>query len=175
MNKPWVDIVIGSKSDGGYVEGATKVFEACDVDFAVSVISAHRHEEKLTKHCQQVIAQGASSVIAGAGWSAALPGAIAAKIKFSLQVFGVAIPSNEFPSAMDAMLSISRMPGGCPVLFAGIGKAGFENVALSACQGIAAGGDILADSIKEKVAAYIRDRAGEPVDALEEKQEKKEE
>ncbi len=168
MNKPWVDIIIGSEHDRQYGEGATKVFDAGGVECAVSVISAHRHEEQLTKHCQQVKAQEASSVIAGAGWAAALPGIVAAKLKFALQVFGVAIKSDEFPNALDAMLAISRMPGGCPVLFAGIGKAGFENAALSACLGIADRGDLISTAVKEKVAVYLKKRAGNPDDKLEE-------
>ena len=169
MDKPWVDIIIGSGHDSEYVKGATEVFTACGVDCVVSVISAHRHEEQLTKHCKQVISQEASSVIAGAGWSATLPWIVAAKLKFALQVFGVAIKSDEFPNDTDAMLAISRMPGGCPVLFAGIGKAGFENAALSACLGIAGRGDLISTAVKEKVAAYIKKRASDPDDKLEEK------
>jgi len=85
------------------------------------------------------------------------------------------LTDDEFPDAMDATLSIIRMPKGCPVLFVGTDKSGFEKAALSACLGIACGGDLVSMSVKEKVAAYIKDRAGEPEDALEEKQEEKEE
>ena len=175
MNKPWVDIVIGSKSDEKYVEGATEVLEFCGVNYTTSIISAHRHEEQLTKHCKNVISMGAGAVIAGAGWAAFLPGAIASRLK-TLLVFGVAIPSDEFPNAMDAILAIVRAPKGCcPTPLAGIGKSGFEKAALSVCLGLACGGDIVATSIKEKVAAYLKDRAGEPIDALEEKQEERKE
>ena len=173
MNKPWVDIVVGSKkSDAKFVEGATRVLKACGVGYRVSAISAHRHKQRLAKHCQKTRREGASSIIAGAGWSAALPGVIAAEIEFSLQVFGVAIPSDEFPNAMDAMLSISRMPGGCPVAFAGIGKAGFENAALLACLGIADRTDVAFQGVRDKLIAYIKTRAGEPDEAFEESERK---
>lgn len=173
MNAPWVDIVIGSKkSDGKFVERAVEVLKVCGVGYRVSAISAHRHKEQLSKHCQKVLTEGASSIIAGAGWSAALPGAIAAEIEYSLQVFGVAIPSDEFPNAMDAMLTISRMPGGCPVAFTGIGKVGFETAALLACLGIAQGTDIVCQEVRSKMADYIKNRAGEPDEEYETSEEK---
>ena len=163
MNRPWVDIVIGSKkSDAEFVEGATMVLKACGVEYKVSAISAHRHPEKLRVHCRTAIVKGVSAFIAAAGMNAALPGAIASVIEFSKFVFGVALKSPEFPIALDAMLAITRMPGGCPVAFAGIGKAGFKNAALLACLTITSGTDEESKAVKQRLFDYIKEQAGEP-------------
>lgn len=65
--------------------------------------------------------------------AAQLPGAVATRFKSrGIIIVGVALPSAEFPDAMDALLSIVRMPPGVPLVCSGIGKAGATNAALSA-------------------------------------------
>ncbi|MDO8424664.1 MAG: AIR carboxylase family protein [bacterium] len=132
-----VAIVVGSESDLGLVKesGMLEVLSSCGVGWELSIISAHRNKKELSDYCQEAVKEKMVKVfIAAAGMAAALPGDIAAEIKFSLPVIGVPLPSAEFPNALDALLAITRVPGGCPVAMTGIGKAGLKNAALLAVQ-----------------------------------------
>jgi 5-(carboxyamino)imidazole ribonucleotide mutase len=161
-----VQIILGSNSDEDELKnsGALDILNQCDVSWDLSILSAHRHPEELEAYCQEAIAvaSGTKIFIAAAGMSAVLPGVIAANIKFSLPVIGVALPSSEFPNAIDALLAITRMPGGCPVIFAGIGKAGLKNAALIAVQILSLQGDIFGDGMKKKLTAYFETYTKQP-------------
>ncbi len=84
--------------------------------------------------------EGTQVFIGIAGMSAALPGAIAAYTLGRRPVIGVGLSSSAL-AGLDAMLSISRMPSGRPVMFAGLDEHGLKNAAMAACQILAAGDD----------------------------------
>jgi 5-(carboxyamino)imidazole ribonucleotide mutase len=150
---PQVGVIVGSKGDiSEDVLEALRILRSC-VIAEISIISAHRNPEALRIYCRDALERGIDIFIAAAGMSAALPGDIAAEIKFSKPVIGVALPSKEFPSAEDAFHSIARMPGGCPVIFAGIGKAGLKNAALIALQCLALANQEIAQKLQKIISA----------------------
>lgn len=128
-----VAIVAGSKSDLPLIKksGLLDILAEVGATFELSIISAHRNTEELEKFCKGTEAE---VIIAAAGMAAALPGDIAARIRFDRPVIGVPLPSNEFPNALDSLLAIARMPPGCPVALPGIGEVGLRNAALLALQ-----------------------------------------
>jgi phosphoribosylaminoimidazole carboxylase PurE protein len=150
-------IVIGSTTDLPVMEESkmSDVLDRCGISWELSIISADRNPEVLTDYCNQAKQSGVRVFIAGAGMAARLPGAIAAQLKYLLPVIGVALPSEEFPNALDALLSITRTPSGCPVIFAGIGKTGFRNAAIIAAQIIANGEDEKSRKIREGLTVYF--------------------
>jgi len=149
-----VALIVGSESDEKIVResGMLDVFSQCGVNCEFSIISAHRNPEELAQYCDEALTRGIKMFISAAGMAAHLPGAISAYIKQSCPVIGVALPSPEYPNAQDALLSMARMPSGCPVAVAGIGKAGLKNAAILVCQILS-----LADEeIRNKFQAYIK-------------------
>jgi 5-(carboxyamino)imidazole ribonucleotide mutase len=101
------------------------------IDYELSVISAHRNPEKAREYGLHAEERGLKAIIAAAGKAAHLPGVIASWT--ALPVIGVPLPSGEL-EGVDALLSISQMPGGVPVACMGIGKGGARNAALFAAQ-----------------------------------------
>ncbi len=145
-------IVIGSKNDQDRVKesGMTKVFDQVGVSYSLSIISAHRNSEDLRTFCRS---HSKNVVFIGiAGMSAALPGAIAANVGFKVPVLGVALRSEGYPDAHDAVLSMTRMPAGVPVAFCGSDKPGLDNAALIACQMLAMGDEKLMAKLSEFLA-----------------------
>lgn len=141
-----VVIILGSKSDRQIVEesGMLDILNESGVDWELSVISAHRNPKELANYCREKVDE-AFVFIGVASMSAALPGSIAAYTQGKKLVIGVPLPSPEFPDAMDALLSMVRMPSGRPVAVVGIGKAGLRNAAILACQVIALGDSEMGD------------------------------
>lgn len=162
--KVMVGVVMGSASDKKILEesGCLDVLDECGVAYGVSVISAHRNPEELYEYCRTAVSGGVKAFIAAAGMSAALAGAIGANIKFQLPVIGVALSSTEFSNGLDALFAIVRIPGGCPIVCAGIGKAGLKNAALIAAQILAISEDVIGASIRERFSAYLRNNAKLP-------------
>lgn len=131
-----IQIIIGSQSDMKMVEesGMMDVLNKVGLRYQVSVLSAHRHSLELTKFCREIIESGDVTVfIAVAGMSAALPGAIAGITESCTPVIGVALDCG-FQGGLDALMAITRMPTGVPVLCTGIGKPGLKNAAIAAYQ-----------------------------------------
>ena len=75
--------------------------------------------------------RGIRVIIAGAGGSAALPGAI--KAYTSLPVIGVPLASSDL-KGVDALMAIAQMPPGVPVATVAVGKWGARNAALLAAE-----------------------------------------
>jgi phosphoribosylcarboxyaminoimidazole (NCAIR) mutase len=135
-----VAVFLGSGSDApAFVDsGAIDVLDKALTreGWALSFLSAHRHEEELRATCQRRCEQGATVFIAAVGLLPGLPGAILANLltmgKHTDLVIGVALGST--PYEMDKTLSaMCDMPEGCPVMVAGAGKRGLVNAALAAC------------------------------------------
>ena len=112
------------------------------------IISAHRTPEIAAEFAQTAVENGIKVIIAAAGMSAHLAGALAAKT--TLPVIGVPLISSSGLEGIDALLSTLQMPPGVPVATTAIGKAGAKYAAILAVQILA-----LADSnLREKLAEF---------------------
>lgn len=107
---------------------------AFDEDPMVEVMSAHRNPERVSAFAGEAEGNGIEVIIAAAGMSNALAGAIAAHT--TLPVIGIPLVSGSM-DGMDALLSTVQMPPGIPVACVSIGSAGAKNAALLAVQIIA--------------------------------------
>ncbi|MDR1071506.1 MAG: AIR carboxylase family protein [Rickettsiales bacterium] len=119
-------IICGSKSDQEIVDHGIKLCQEYDIDFEQRTLSAHRNVKELDQYLEEVEANGKTEVIiAAAGLSAALPGAVAARVK--IPVLGVPLAGGVL-NGVDAAYAILQMPGGVPVATMGaIGKPGMLN------------------------------------------------
>ena len=126
-----VGIVIGSKTDTELIQPTLDMLKQLGVDYEFSVISAHRNPERLKEYGLEAEKRGLKVIIAAAGRAAHLPGVLAGWT--TLPVIGVPLPTSEL-KGIDALLSISQMPGGVPVACMGIGQSGVKNAALLAAQ-----------------------------------------
>jgi phosphoribosylaminoimidazole carboxylase PurE protein len=139
-----VGVVIGSKTDSDLIQPALDMLKQLGIDHELAIISAHRKPEKAREYGLEAEKRGLKVIIAAAGYAAHLPGVLASWT--TLPVIGVPLPTSEL-KGVDALLSISQMPGGVPVACVGIGPSGAKNAALLAAQ-------ILAIGNKEIRAAY---------------------
>jgi 5-(carboxyamino)imidazole ribonucleotide mutase len=128
---PLIGVVMGSKSDAEAMKPAMDTLEELDIEYEVSVISAHRTPERAREYGMEARKRGIEVIIAGAGRAAHLPGVLASWT--TLPVIGVPIAGGEL-KGLDALLSIVQMPGGVPVACMAIGSAGARNAALFAAQ-----------------------------------------
>jgi phosphoribosylaminoimidazole carboxylase PurE protein len=131
VDAPRVGIVMGSKSDMEAMEKAARELEERGILHEVRVISAHREPDLVAEYAKNARMRGLRVIIAGAGISAALPGALAAHT--DLPVIGVPL-SGRLTAAggLDAILSIVQMPPGVPVACVGLDNA--RNAAILAAQ-----------------------------------------
>ena len=138
-----VEIIIGSDSDRQAMDGCINILNALGIPWELSVLSAHRHKDALAERLAQLVSKSISVIICAAGWSAALPGDVAAQIcGKGILVIGVALPSAEFPNAIDALLAMCRVPADIPVVCSGIGAGGAKNAALVAGELLCNAGDV---------------------------------
>jgi len=135
VDGPLVGIVMGSESDMEAMEKAAKELRERGIPHELKVMSAHREPDTVAEYARDAKSRGLRVVIAGAGISAALPGAVAAHT--DLPVVGVPL-SGRLTAAggLDAILSIVQMPPGVPVACVGLDNA--RNAAILAAQIIAA-------------------------------------
>jgi 5-(carboxyamino)imidazole ribonucleotide mutase len=131
VDGPRVGIVMGSESDMKLMEKASQELEERGVLHEVRVMSAHREPDVVAEYAKNARMRGLRVVIAGAGISAALPGAVAAHT--DLPVIGVPL-SGRLTAAggLDAILSIVQMPPGVPVACVGLDNP--RNAAILAAQ-----------------------------------------
>jgi 5-(carboxyamino)imidazole ribonucleotide mutase len=131
VDAPRVGIVMGSKSDMEAMEKAAHELEQRDILHEIRVMSAHREPDVVADYAKNAHMRGLRVIIAGAGISAALPGAVAAHT--DLPVIGVPL-SGRLTAAggLDAILSIVQMPPGVPVACVGLDNA--RNAAILAAQ-----------------------------------------
>jgi len=122
VDTPRVGIVMGSKSDMETMEKAAR---------EMRVMSAHREPDLVAEYAKNARMRGLRVIIAGAGISAALPGAVAAHT--DLPVIGVPL-SGRLTAAggLDSILSIVQMPPGVPVACVGLDNP--RNAAILAAQ-----------------------------------------
>ncbi len=167
-----VIVMIGSKSDEKYVDksGIRELFAACEIDWKLWVISAHRNLELVIEKSKDIIrpesADFADLVIAAAGMAADLPKVVAAATNFSLPVIGVALPSDAKPDASDALGAMTSVPKGCPfVIASGIGAAALLHAGITAVQMLTIGEDVKSKMIRNDfLAGYYRENVSkEPI------------
>ncbi len=137
---------MGSKSDEKVGEKAVKVLKELDIDYEITVSSAHRAPDRTRELCQ-----GADVFITIAGLSAALPGVVASHT--TKPVIGVPVSGKV---NMDSILSILQMPPGIPVAAVGLDRG--DNAALLAAEILA----VSHEEIGEKLTRY-RARWGEKI------------
>jgi len=113
-------IVVGSESDRERVAPAFEVLEQAGVGFEFVVSSAHRTPDQTAELAKGAKAKGYRVIIAAAGLSAALPGAVAALT--DLPVIGLPLEVGPL-RGLDALYAIAQLPAGCPVATVGIGNA----------------------------------------------------
>ena len=131
VDAPRVGIVMGSKSDMEVMRQAARELEDRGILHEMRVMSAHREPDVVADYAKNARMRGLRVIIAGAGISAALPGAVAAHT--DLPVIGVPL-SGRLTAAggLDAILSIVQMPPGVPVACVGLNNA--RNAAILAAQ-----------------------------------------
>jgi 5-(carboxyamino)imidazole ribonucleotide mutase len=84
------------------------------------VSSAHRDPDRTAELARAAKSRGIKVIIAGAGLSAALPGAVSALT--DLPVIGVPFASGPL-NGLDALFAIAQLPSGVPVGTVGIDNA----------------------------------------------------
>jgi len=135
VDAPRVGIVMGSKSDMEVMQQAARELEERGILHEIRVMSAHREPDLVADYSKNAHMRGLRVIIAGAGISAALPGAVAAHT--DLPVIGVPLSGRlSAAGGLDAILSIVQMPPGVPVACVGMNNA--RNAAILAAQILAA-------------------------------------
>lgn len=128
---PRVGVVMGSKSDGQYMEQTVEALSQFGIESELVVLSAHRTPARVREYAVTARERGIEVLIAGAGMAAALPGALASWT--TLPVIGVPLPGSDL-KGVDALYAIVQMPPGVPVATVAIGSAGARNAAHLAAQ-----------------------------------------
>ncbi|MDO4978583.1 MAG: 5-(carboxyamino)imidazole ribonucleotide mutase [Candidatus Saccharibacteria bacterium] len=137
-----VAVIMGSDSDMPVMRKALETLEDFGVDFEVQILSAHRCPDELKAYVSSLKDKGCQVIIAGAGMSAALPGACASHTH--LPIVGVPLLGQAL-GGQDSLYTEVQMPPGMPVATMAINGA--VNAALFAVQ-------ILALSNANKAKAY---------------------
>jgi 5-(carboxyamino)imidazole ribonucleotide mutase len=141
-----VGIIMGSKSDLPIMQKAIDILNQFGIGTDIKIVSAHRTPEIMFDYAKNARERGLSSIIAGAGGAAHLPGMIASIT--TIPVIGVPIKSRNSIDGWDSILSILQMPEGVPV--ATVALDGAANAGILAAQIIATENS----DIQKKVADY---------------------
>ncbi|MBF8436848.1 5-(carboxyamino)imidazole ribonucleotide mutase [Halanaerobiaceae bacterium Z-7014] len=172
--KSKVGIIMGSDSDLPVMKEAAELLDQFELDYELTVVSAHRTPERLYKYAETAEDKGLDVIIAGAGGAAHLPGMIAAIT--TLPVIGVPVKTSKL-SGLDSLYSIVQMPPGVPVATVAINGA--KNAALLAVQILAINDQKLNDrqkafreSMKDKVLDTAADLESKGYQEYLEKNEK---
>lgn len=138
-----VGIVMGSDSDLPIMSKAAEVLDTLEVEYDITVISAHRMPDVFFDYAKSAEEKGYKVIIAGAGGAAHLPGMTAAI--FPMPVIGVPIMTKSL-GGVDSLYSIVQMPGGIPVATVAINGA--LNAGILAAKILAASDAKLLERIK---------------------------
>ena len=140
-----VGIIMGSDSDLPVMSKAAEILDELQVDYELTIVSAHRTPERLYEYAKKAEERGIKVIIAGAGGAAHLPGMTAAMTV--LPVIGVPVQTKAL-GGVDSLYSIVQMPPGIPVATVAINGA--MNAAILAIQMLALSDEKLAEAF----AAY---------------------
>lgn len=150
-----VGIIMGSDSDLPVMQEAAKILDYFNVNYELTIVSAHRTPERLFEYAKEAKARGLQVIIAGAGGAAHLPG-MAASLS-ELPVIGVPIKTSTL-NGLDSLLSIVQMPGGVPVATVAINGA--KNAGILAAQIIG----LKEEAIQKKIMEYKEKMKKEVID-----------
>jgi 5-(carboxyamino)imidazole ribonucleotide mutase len=117
---PKVGIIMGSDSDLAVMKMAAEVLEEFQVEYELTIVSAHRTPDRMFEYARTAAERGLEVIIAGAGGAAHLPGMVASITH--LPVIGVPIKTSAL-NGLDSLLSIVQMPAGVPVATVAIDNA----------------------------------------------------
>lgn len=134
---------MGSDSDLKVMKEAAEILEYFDIEYELTIVSAHRTPERMVQYAFNAMEKGIKVIIAGAGGSAHLPGMIASLT--SIPVIGVPIKSSSV-EGLDSLLSIVQMPPGIPVATVAIN--GSKNAGILACQILSTQNKVLLDKLE---------------------------
>lgn len=149
---PLVGIVMGSDSDLPIMKLAAEMLDKFEVDYEMTIISAHRSPKRAIEYASTAMERGLEVIIAGAGGAAHLPGVLAAMTP--LPVIGVPIKTNTL-DGVDSLYSIVQMPSGIPVATVGINGA--KNAGILATQILS----VVDSSLRQEVINYKKNLAKE--------------
>ena len=155
-----VAIIMGSKSDLPVMQDAADILKDLDVEYQLTVVSAHRTPERMFEFAKTAEERGLKVIIAGAGGAAHLPGMVASLTH--LPVIGVPVKSSNSIDGWDSILSILQMPNGIPVATVALNAA--KNAGLLAAQILATSDKELSErlkSFKEDLKQKIEETARE--------------
>jgi len=125
---------MGSSSDLNVMKAAADVLKELEIEFEMTVVSAHRTPELMFDYAKKAANRGLKVIIAGAGGAAHLPGMVASITP--LPVIGVPVKSSNSIDGWDSILSILQMPNGVPVATVALNAA--KNAGILAAQIIGA-------------------------------------
>ena len=136
-----IRVIMGSASDVEIAKKVTKILKKFDIDYEVSVISAHRALNVL----EETMGKDDAKVYIGiAGMAAHLAGVMAGMtIK---PVIGLPVGGSNI-AGLDALLSMVQMPKGVPV--ATVALNGGDNAALLAIQILALSDENLSQKLND--------------------------
>lgn len=158
-------ILMGSDSDAPIMAAAGDVLTELGVTWEMTVASAHRSPERVTRLIREAPGRGVRVFIVGAGAAAHLGGVVAAHT--TAPVIGVPIDSSAL-NGLDALLSTVQMPPGVPVATVAVGKPGATNAGVLAAQMLALADAALASRLveyKKKLADKVEAAARRLEDA----------
>ncbi len=153
MAKSLVGIVVGSSSDLSVMKETEELLKHLGVPYEITISSAHRKPAATAAYAKKAFSRGIKVIIAGAGASAHLPGAIASRT--IIPVIGVPLDATPL-GGLESFYSILQMPSGVPVATVAIGKSGARNSAILAAQILA----LKYPKIREKLRRYKKNLAG---------------
>jgi len=151
-----VGVVMGSDSDWHVMQHAVDILDQLGIAHEKQVLSAHRMPDDMFRYAETAQSRGLTSIIAGAGGAAHLPGMLAAKTP--VPVLGVPIPTR-YLNGQDSLYSILQMPKGFPVATFAIGEPGAANAALFAAAMLAAHDESVAQALATYRAAQQKKAA----------------
>ena len=138
-----VGIIMGSDSDLKVMEAAAEALKKFDVEFEMTIVSAHRTPARMMEYASNARSRGLKVIIAGAGGAAHLPGMVASLT--TLPIIGVPIKSSNSIDGWDSVLSILQMPNGVPVATVALNAA--KNAGILAAQILAINDDALSQKL----------------------------
>ena len=147
---------MGSQSDLRVMKEAAQVLEDLEVNFELTIVSAHRTPERMFEYAKAAKSKGLKAIIAGAGGAAHLPGMVASLT--TLPVIGVPVKSSNSIDGWDSILSILQMPGGVPV--ATVALDGAKNAGLLAAQIVGTSDEKISNNLaayKENLKVKVED------------------
>lgn len=148
---------MGSESDLPVMAECVRVLEGYSVGYDVRILSAHRSPELASRFAKGALRRGVKVIVAGAGASAHLAGAMAAHTV--LPVIGVPLEGSPL-HGIDALLSTVQMPPGVPVATVGIGSMGARNAGHLAVAILALSDPGLREKLRARRAALSAGVAG---------------